>query len=199
MLQGSGQICHLEIDCPNGQTLQLRNTSWLPARPGFGALSILMFSPQVEIRTNNDKSRLTGCVSGLGPKKDWTKPAVNVTEVEKTEAFYPSHDIETRFDVNITNDDINTINKIRYWINLMLSKTEPDCIMRLTQPIALDQAQKGIKKNLESLLECERRFEEKEHQPMGREYRWNMLPEKLRMRSQLIEENNIFKVLLFAT
>ena len=173
---------------PTGETLQLRNTSWLPARPGLGAFATMMFSPQVEVRTNSNKTRLTGCVSGLGPRTDWAKPAAEVSKVERTEAFYPAHDIETRFDVNVFNQDINTINKIRYWINLMLSKTEPDQIMRLTQPISLDNAQKGIKKNLEDLLSRERRLEGKEHQPSGQQYRWNMLPGNMRMRSPLAQQ-----------
>ena len=34
---------------PSGETLQLRNTSWLPARPGLGAIATMMFSPQVSV------------------------------------------------------------------------------------------------------------------------------------------------------
>ena len=52
----------------------------------------------------------------------------------------------------------------------MLSKTE-DGIMWLTQPKQLDTAQKGIRRNLEDLLERERKYEEKEHLPSGHEYR----------------------------
>ena len=36
---------------PSGETLQLRNTSWLPARPGLGALATMMFSPQVSVQS----------------------------------------------------------------------------------------------------------------------------------------------------
>merc|ERR1719334_3014550 len=174
---------------PSSETLLLRNTSWLPAIPGLGAFAIMMFSPQVELRTNTEKTRLTGCVSGLGPKTDWRKPVSELTKVERTEAFHPSHDIETRFDVNVTNDDIDTINKIRYWINEMLTKTEPDQIMKLTLPISLDKAQKRIKENLEVLLSRKRRPEEKVYQHPGHQYRWNMLPQYIRMPSQLAQED----------
>ena len=91
--------------------------------------------------------------------------------VEKTEAFFPEHDMETRFDVNITNADLDLINKIRYWMNVCLSKTEPDQLMRLTQTISLDKAQKGIKEALEALLLSEREVVEKDGLPSGREYR----------------------------
>ena len=66
----------------------------------------------MEVRHSPDKSRITGCISGLGPRTDWEKPLEEVTRAESTEAFYPEHDIETRFDVNVTNHDINSINKV---------------------------------------------------------------------------------------
>ena len=53
---------------PDGYSLQLRNTSWLPARPGSGTLSTMTFAPQVEVRHNVKMSRLTGFVAGFGPK-----------------------------------------------------------------------------------------------------------------------------------
>ena len=90
---------------------------------------------------------------------------------EKTEAFFPEHDIETRFDVIINNEDLDLVNKIRYWMNVCLSKTEPDQLMRLTQVISLDKAQKGIKEALEMLLLSERKVVKKEGLSSGREYR----------------------------
>ena len=90
---------------------------------------------------------------------------------EKTEAFFPEHDIETRFDVIINNEDLDLVNKIRYWMNTCLSKTEPDEMMRLTQTISLDKAQKGIKEAMETLLVKEREMVEKEGLSSGMEYR----------------------------
>ena len=54
--------------------------------------------------------------------------------------------------MTITNEDLDLVNKIRYWMNVCLSKTEPDQLMRLTQTISLDKAQKGIKEAMEELL-----------------------------------------------
>jgi ATP-dependent RNA helicase TDRD9 len=180
---------------PGGDSLQLRNTSWLPARPGLGALSTMIFAPQVEVRTNTKKSRLTGFVAGLGPKTAWDKPEEEITKVERTLAFYPEHDMEVKFDVNITNQDINTVNKVRYWVNQMISKTE-DGMMVLTQPRSLDEAQKGIRRNLEDLLERERKYEEKESLASGREYRWNMLSPGMRLQSQLADqEKYVYKMI----
>ena len=38
---------HVGIN-PSGQNLLLRNTTWLPAIPGLGALATMIFAPQVE-------------------------------------------------------------------------------------------------------------------------------------------------------
>jgi len=176
---------------PSGETLQVRNSSWLPARPGLGAFATMMFSPQVELRTN--RTRITGCISGMGPKTYWEKRIENVTKEEKTRPFYTEHDIETKFDVNVTNDDIDNINRIRFWMNYMLSKSEPDQILHLTQPIKLDKAQKGIKSALENLMDVERVLEEKES--IEQSYRWNILSPALRLRGSLTKEEHIFKMI----
>ena len=87
-----------------------------------------------------------------------------ISKVESTLAFYPEHDMEVKFDINVNNQDINIVNKLRYWVNKMISKTE-DGIMALTQPKNLDDAQKGIRRNLDDLLKKERNYEEKESFP----------------------------------
>ena len=85
--------------------------------------------------------------------------------------------------------------QIRYWINQMLAKTEPDQIMKLTQPKALDSAQKGIRAQLELLFQSERCLQEKASLGQGREFRWNLLKKQNRMSTpQHGEENYIFKV-----
>ena len=77
----------------------------------------------------------------------------------------------------------------------MLAKTEPDQIMRLTQPKALDSAQKGIRAQLEVLFKPERALQEKASLGQGREFRWNLLKKRDRMSTpQHGEENYIFKV-----
>jgi len=180
---------------PGGDALQLRNTSWLPARPGLGALSTMIFAPQVEVRHNSKKSRLIGFVAGLGPKTIWDKPEEEVSKAERTLAFYPEHDMEVKFDVNVNNQDINIVNKLRYWVNKMISKSQ-DGIMALTQPKNLDDAQKGIRRNLEELLKRERKYEQKESLPSGREYRWNMLSPGVRLQSQLSDQDKfVYKMI----
>ena len=110
-------------------------------------------------------------MTGLGPAVGSKELTEKLSFTEKTEAFFPEHDIETRFDVIINNEDLDLVNKIRYWMNTCLSKTEPDEMMRLTQTISLDKAQKGIKEAMETLLVKEREMVEKEGLSSGMEYR----------------------------
>ena len=182
---------------PGGQSLQLHSTSWLSGRMGLGALATMIFSPRVEMRANQDRTRITGCLSGLGPRTHWDKPDEQVTMAERTEAYYPEHDIETRFDVNITNEDVNTVNKIRHWMNHSLARTE-DGIMALTQVQTLDKSQKRIKEHLEELFRRQRFFQDKEPMPQGREYRWNMVEKQNRLgvkcTGNIGQQNDIFKM-----
>merc|ERR1712112_454435 len=74
--------------------------------------------------------------------------------------------------------------------------TEPDQLMRLTQTISLDKAQKGIKEAMEALLLSEREVVEKEGLPSGREYRWNLRDEEYKLHKRISgEEGFIFKMI----
>ena len=165
---------------PSSESLLIRNTSWMPAKPGLGSLATMIFSPQVELRGNKgihkDKkakgkhTRIIGYVAGLGPKTIFDKPLAEVTRSEKTHGYYPEHDMEVKLDVVISNGDVNVINKIRYWLNQMMMKSE-DGVMHITQPKQLDAAQKGLQKNVVDLLNQERVTQTKTSGPCGREFR----------------------------
>ena len=182
---------------PGGQSLQLHSTSWMSGRMGLGALATMIFSPRVEMRANQDRTRITGCLSGLGPRTHWDKSDEQVTMAERTESYYPEHDIETRFDVNITNEDVNTVNKIRHWMNQSLARTD-DGMMALTQVQTLDKSQKRIKEHLEELFTRPRFLQDKEPMPQGREYRWNMVDKQHRLgvkcSGNIGQEKDIFKM-----
>ena len=106
--------------------------------------------------------------------------------VERTENYYPEHDIETRFDVN-NNEDVNTVNKIRHWTNQSLAKTE-DRVMGLTQVQTLDKS-----------FTRTRIPQDKEPMPQGREYRWNMVDKQHRLGVKISGninlDNQIFKMI----
>ncbi|XP_029166028.1 probable ATP-dependent RNA helicase spindle-E [Nylanderia fulva] len=90
----------------NSGILILRNTTFLPNIPGLAALLTLSFTPYMELRCNSRRTYYTGALCGLGPMNNSTR-----------RAMFPDHDMEIKFDVEITIDDVKEINKLRYWIN----------------------------------------------------------------------------------
>ena len=78
--------------------------------------------------------------------------------------------METRFDMTIAYKDLDLVNKICYWMNVCLSKTELDQLMLLTQTITLEKAQKGTEEAMEAMLLCERKVVEKEGLSSGRKF-----------------------------
>ena len=161
---------------PDGQSHQVRNTFWLPDRPGLGPLLTMVFAPQVEMRFSEDNkkktNKVTGFVAGLGPK---LKDEGGLPQVVKkrTSGLYPEHDMEIKFNVNVDNKDIVEVNDIRYWLNTMMMKTR-DGVMVMTQPKALHKAQEGIKKNLLKLLGKERAVVDKVGVSPRHEFRYFM-------------------------
>lgn len=94
---------------PNGDKLNLRHTTMMPNIPGLPALLCMMFSPMVELRSNPTNTKLAGALCGLGFHKS------------DKESLFPDNDIELVFDVEFTLDDIENINKFRYWLNKAVS------------------------------------------------------------------------------
>ena len=97
----------------SGEALGLRNTFWLSSKPGLGALLTMVFAPVVELRLKEGdlryRRKMTGFIAGMGPKIHWNKS--KVSRAEATEAFYPEHDMEVKFDVNVDIEDIDIINQ----------------------------------------------------------------------------------------
>ena len=97
----------------SGESLGLRNSFWLSSKPGMGELLTMVFAPVVELRLKEGdelhRRRITGFIAGMGPKVHWNKTPVS--RAEATEAFYPEHDMEVRFEVNVDNEDINNVNE----------------------------------------------------------------------------------------
>ena len=90
-------------------------------------------------RTNESKGRLTGALTGLGPARTSEVLSDKLSLVENTEAFFPHHNVETRFDVTINNKDLDLVNEICYWMNVCISKTELNQLTQLTHTSSLDK------------------------------------------------------------
>ncbi|XP_049595748.1 ATP-dependent RNA helicase TDRD9 [Syngnathus scovelli] len=81
------------------------DTSLMPDIPGLPAILTMLFTPIMELRTDEERTRYTGALCGLG----WN----NKTK----KAILPDHDIELAFDVKFDIDDITEINALRMAIN----------------------------------------------------------------------------------
>lgn len=92
-----------------GDRLNLRHTTLLPDIAGLPAFLCLLFSPYVELRTDERVSRLTGAICGLGYDPDTCK------------SYFPEHDFEIAFDTVFSIKDIELINKIRNLLSLCLA------------------------------------------------------------------------------
>lgn len=90
----------------HGNNLMLYNTTLMPRIPGLAALIVLIFTPHMELRRSALGTYYTGALCGLG-----------YDPVTKTSIF-PEHDIELIFDVEITLEDLQYINRLRHWINI---------------------------------------------------------------------------------
>lgn len=88
-----------------GTRILLRETTIMPDIPGLPALIIMLFTPVMELRTNEERTAYTGALCGLG----WTS--------DMQEAVLPEHDIELAFDVKFDVEDITEINALRLAMN----------------------------------------------------------------------------------
>ncbi|EFN75974.1 probable ATP-dependent RNA helicase spindle-E [Harpegnathos saltator] len=102
----------IHIKQRNVEHLVLRNTTLLPDTPGFASLIILIFTPYMELRRDPLGTHYTGALCGLG--YDYTTGL----------SLFPEHDLQNIFDVEITMDDLRTINKLRHWMNVAMHFVE---------------------------------------------------------------------------
>ncbi|TNM95427.1 hypothetical protein fugu_016510 [Takifugu bimaculatus] len=91
-----------------GTKILLRDTSIMPDIPGLPALVTMLFTPIMELRTNEERTCYTGALCGLG----WNS--------HTKEAILPEQDIELTFDVKFDVEDISEINALRAAMNRLI-------------------------------------------------------------------------------
>lgn len=89
----------------SSNALTLRNTTLLPNIPGLVGLLVMIFAQKIELRCNSLRTRNIGVLCGLGYGND-------------KKSLFPEHDMYVDFDVDITIDDMQNINRLRYWMSL---------------------------------------------------------------------------------
>ncbi|PSN47186.1 putative ATP-dependent RNA helicase spindle-E [Blattella germanica] len=93
---------------PEGDRLTLRQITLMPNIHGLASLIPLIFAPFIELRVNKDRTRYTGALCGLGYHQEINEP------------IFPEHDMEITFDTEITVNDLENINKLRFWMSQCL-------------------------------------------------------------------------------
>ncbi|KAL0275900.1 UNVERIFIED_CONTAM: hypothetical protein PYX00_003620 [Menopon gallinae] len=152
----------------DGSRLMLNNTTVLPNVHGLAAIIALIFSPEVEFRVNADRTRYTGILCGLGADSDGN-------------AIFPEHDFEMYFDCEITFDDFALVNRIRYFMGLLLLTEDEEPLPNLSFGDII-KFQKKIQKDLLSLIMKKRKSKEMEYPPM--EYKWRQFESDLVVENQ---------------
>ncbi|XP_072532828.1 ATP-dependent RNA helicase TDRD9 [Salminus brasiliensis] len=94
----------------SGTHILLKETTLMPHIHGLPALITMLFTPIMELRTDEERTCFTGALCGLG-----AKPA-------SQEAVLPEHDIELSFDVKFDVEDITEINALRGVMNKLASE-----------------------------------------------------------------------------
>ncbi|XP_056089120.1 ATP-dependent RNA helicase TDRD9 [Rhinichthys klamathensis goyatoka] len=92
----------------SGSHILLKETSLMPHIHGFPSLVTMLFTPVMELRTNEERTCFTGALCGLG----WNPIS--------QEAMLPEHDIELAFDVKFDIEDITEINALRSTMNRLV-------------------------------------------------------------------------------
>ncbi|XP_028993907.1 ATP-dependent RNA helicase TDRD9 isoform X2 [Betta splendens] len=93
-----------------GTFLRLGCTSLMPDIPGLPALVTMLFTPILELRTDEARTFYSGALCGLG----WNS--------QTQEGILPERDIELAFDVKFDVEDITEINGLRVAMNHLVSE-----------------------------------------------------------------------------
>lgn len=162
----------------SGTRLKLGHTTLMPNIPGLSALMCLLFAPSVELRQSRDRRRYTGALCGLG------------YDEQHKEALFPENDMEIIFDSVITLDDMQLVNKIRYWMSQPLLTVPGDDMCDAT-PAQVLKSQIKVHEHITSLLNSFRHSQEVE--PFSASYQWHRFKEDDLLVPDVIEERSPFR------
>lgn len=117
------------------QKLTARSVSLMPNIHGFGALMALIFAPEIQIKQNAGGSKYTAVLCGLGFEEFTGK------------SLYEEHDILMYLDVELSQQDIQTVNQIRYSFDTMLFTNAGE-----EKPSVSSQIKSGLCERLKKLI-----------------------------------------------
>uniref|UniRef100_A0A3Q3RJQ9 ATP-dependent RNA helicase TDRD9 n=1 Tax=Mastacembelus armatus TaxID=205130 RepID=A0A3Q3RJQ9_9TELE len=118
----------------SGTRILLRDNSIMPDIPGLPSLITMLFTPIMELRTNEERTCYTGALCGLG----WNS--------QTQDGILAEHDIEVAFDVKFDVEDIIEINTLRMAINRLVC--EGPCGTMHLGPDRISSLQEDCRNNL---------------------------------------------------
>ena len=159
----------------NNILLQARATTMMPNKVGLGAMLTMIFAPKVELRVDRTVQRYTGCLVGLGHHaKDHqdNQPKPYAYESPGLTSYNSDHDMELTFDCEISNYDIQLIQKIRFLMNnaFSIDPRKGQGFKKISAENEMIKIQDDIKENLDTLFNKPRYSKSKEF--TKDEYKW---------------------------
>nr|XP_057945957.1 ATP-dependent RNA helicase TDRD9 isoform X2 [Doryrhamphus excisus] len=151
----------------SGNHILLRDTSLMPDIPGLPAIVTMLFTPIMELRTNEEKTSYTGALCGLG----W--------DSQTQEGILPEHDIEMAFDVKFDVEDITEINALRVAINRLVCEGPSGTLHLGSDSIA--QLQEDCRERLKSLFTKSPPMEAVTPEYYDKPGKWNQVDPSLKM------------------
>ncbi|XP_060520924.1 probable ATP-dependent RNA helicase spindle-E [Cylas formicarius] len=127
----------------DGNRLKLRQTTLMPNLPGLPMLLAVIFCPTMEPKLTNDNTLVAAVLCGLGCNDTTGKP------------LYPVHDICLTLDTELTIEELEMINRLRYLMNAGV-KLLNDIERNMSTQKELVNTQIKIKEHLFKLIKMER-------------------------------------------
>ncbi|XP_055384477.1 probable ATP-dependent RNA helicase spindle-E [Condylostylus longicornis] len=160
-------------------TITARQTSLMPNIKGFAPLMVLMFSPKMEMRRNKNKTRFSSILCGLGSHEN-----------DPRRSLFPEHDILLNLNVEISENDIEIINKIRFCMDSILFTNAGEEFPANSQKERYNFTAR-VKQLLIQLLEKDRQYIECEQDFNGTD--WNQVESKdMRAIKNIYMDRSIF-------
>ncbi|CAG9830175.1 unnamed protein product [Diabrotica balteata] len=128
--------------------LKLRQTTLMPNIPGLPMLLTLLFCPKMSPKVTDDGTKVASILCGLGYDPITLK------------SYYPSHDFILTLDTELTEEEVNRVNSVRFAMNQGL-KVMADVAFENANPRDMLLKQKELKKSLMELLHADRRSVER--------------------------------------
>lgn len=159
----------------NDHGYTLRNTTLMPQISGFGSIMAALFAPIVQVHRDATKTRYRSFLCGLGFK------SIGSNYV----ACFPEHDLAINCDVAFDTEDMQTLNKIRYFMSVLLYIMPGEQAPNLTEDKIL-MIRRDIKLSLMSFLSRKRYTTDS--YPESDDYDWNAVN-----KSELLECHDVYK------